>query len=230
MYSYGPPHMAKQKQDDQLEHTYSSYVRLRDVALKTCQTRWVIGRSGERGSGISVLAARHDEDVDMEKKLDGNCTRMLQAILNKSWWQHPTKQQLYRHQPPISKTIHIRGTRHVGHFWRSKDELVSDVLLCTPSHGRAKVGRPARTFIQQLCADTGSSLEDLPRVMDDRDEWQERVREIHACSVTLWWWYILTLLYQKCLHKFLTTGDPFMPDIPMDFYTIFICNGFTIET
>ena len=62
MYSYGPPNMAKQKQDDQLEHTYSSYVRIRDVALKTCQKRWMIGRSGERGSGTSMLAARHDED------------------------------------------------------------------------------------------------------------------------------------------------------------------------
>ena len=64
MYSYGPPHMAKQKQDDQLEHTYSSYVRIRDVALKTWQKQWMIGRSGERGSGISVLAARHDDDND----------------------------------------------------------------------------------------------------------------------------------------------------------------------
>ena len=62
MYSYGPPDMAGQKQDDQLEHTYSSYVRIRDVALKTCQRRWMIGRSGERGSGISVLAAWHDDD------------------------------------------------------------------------------------------------------------------------------------------------------------------------
>ena len=62
MYSYGPPHMAEQKQDDQLEHTYSSYVRIWDVALKTYQRRWTIGRSSERGSGISVLAARHDDD------------------------------------------------------------------------------------------------------------------------------------------------------------------------
>ena len=62
MYSYGPPHMAEQKQDDQLEHTFSSYVRIRDVALKTCERRWTIGRSGERWSGISVLAARHDDD------------------------------------------------------------------------------------------------------------------------------------------------------------------------
>ena len=60
MYSYGPPHMAEQKQDDQLEHTYSSSARIRYVALKTCQRRWTIGRSGERGSGISVLPARHE--------------------------------------------------------------------------------------------------------------------------------------------------------------------------
>ena len=64
MYSYEPPYMAKQKQDDQLEHTYSSYVRIRVVALKTCQKQWIIGRSGERESGISVLAVRHDDDED----------------------------------------------------------------------------------------------------------------------------------------------------------------------
>ena len=63
MYSYGPPYMAEQKQDDQVEHTYSSYVRIRDVVLKTSQRRWMIGRSGERGSGISVLAAGHDDDA-----------------------------------------------------------------------------------------------------------------------------------------------------------------------
>ena len=83
----------------------------------------------------------------MEKKLDGNYTRMLRAILNKSWRQHPTKQQIYGHQPPITKTIIIRRTRHAGHCCRSKDELISDVLLWTPSHARAKAGRPARTYI-----------------------------------------------------------------------------------
>ena len=64
MYSHGPPHMAEQNQDDQLEHTYSSYVRIRDVALKTYRRRWTIGRSGERESRISVLAAWHDDDDD----------------------------------------------------------------------------------------------------------------------------------------------------------------------
>ena len=62
MYSYGPPHMAVQKQDDQHEHTFSNYVRIRDVVQKTCLRRWTIGKSGERGSGISVLPARHDDD------------------------------------------------------------------------------------------------------------------------------------------------------------------------
>ena len=65
MYSYGPPHMAVQKQDDQHEHTFSSYVRVRDVVLKTYLGRWTIGRSGERGSGISVLPARYDDDDDV---------------------------------------------------------------------------------------------------------------------------------------------------------------------
>ena len=60
----------------------------------------------------------------MKKKLDGNYTRILQAILNKSWRQHPTKQQLYGNPPPITKTIKIRRTRHAGHCWRSRDELL----------------------------------------------------------------------------------------------------------
>ena len=62
MYSYRPPHMAEQKQDNQLEHTYSSYVRIWDVALKSCQRQWMIGRSGEKVSGISVLVARDDDN------------------------------------------------------------------------------------------------------------------------------------------------------------------------
>ena len=68
----------------------------------------------------------------LKKKLDGNYTRILRAILNKSWQQHPTRHQLYGHHPPITKTIQVRQTKHAGHCWRSKDELISDVLLWTP--------------------------------------------------------------------------------------------------
>ena len=127
----------------------------------------------------------------LEKKLDGNYTRMLRAILNKSWQQHPTRHQLYGHLPPITKTIQVRRTRQAGHCWRSRDELIRDVLLWIPTHGRAKAGRPARTYIQQLCEDTCCCPEDLPRAMNYREEWRERVRDIRAASTIWWWWWWL---------------------------------------
>ena len=74
----------------------------------------------------------------LEKKLNSNYTRILRAILNKSWRQHPTRHQLYGHLPRITKTIQVRRTRYAGHCWRSRDELISDVLLWTPTYGRAK--------------------------------------------------------------------------------------------
>ena len=125
----------------------------------------------------------------LEKKLDGNYTRMLWAILNKSWRQHPTNQQWYGHLPPITKTIQVRRTRHAGHCWRSRDELISDVFLWTPSYGRVKAGWSARTFIQQLCEDMECNHGDLPEAMNDREKWRERVRDIHAGGMTYWWWW-----------------------------------------
>ena len=124
----------------------------------------------------------------LEKKLDGNYTKMLWAILNKSWRQHPTKHQLYSHRPPITETIQVRRTRHAGHCWRSRDELKSDLLLWTLTYGRAKAGRPARTYIQHTCEDKGCNRVDQPEAMNDREKWLERVRDIRASGTTWWWW------------------------------------------
>ena len=135
---------------------------------------------------------------------------MLRAILNKSWRQHPTRHQLYGHLPPITKTIQVRRTRHAGHHWRSRDELIRDVLLWTPTHGHAKAGRPARTHIQQLCEDTGCCPEDLPRAMNDREEWRERVRDIRATSAT-WWWFLPSFIV---FHFSLSACDSFLCQIP----------------
>ena len=123
----------------------------------------------------------------MEKNLDGNYTIMLGAILNKPWKEYPTTKQLYGHVLPITKTILVRRTRHAGHCWRSRDELISDVLQWTPSHGRVKAGRPAWTYIQQFCTDTKCSVEDLLEAMDDREWWRGRVRDIRADGAT-WSW------------------------------------------
>ena len=94
----------------------------------------------------------------------------------------------------------------IRHEFISASELIRDVLLWIPTHGRAKAGRPARTYIQQLCEDTGCCPEDLPRAMNDREEWRERVRDIRATSTIWWWWLDTTLvhitfwyIYSKCL-------------------------------
>ena len=63
------------------------------------------------------------------------------------------------------------------------------MFLWTPAYGRAKAGRPARTYIHLLCEDTGCSPEDLPEVMNDREKWRERVRDIRASGTTWWWWW-----------------------------------------
>ena len=87
--------------------------------------------------------------------------------------------------------------RHAGHCWRSRDELKRDVLLWTPTHSRAKAGRPARTYIQQLCEDTdvvlktclgqwtigrsgerGSGISVLPAWHDD-----EKAKASHNCKI-----------------------------------------------
>ena len=151
----------------------------------------------------------------LEKKLDGNYTRMLRALLNKSRRPHLTRHQLYGHLPPITKTIQARRTRHAGHCRRSRDELISDVLLWTPAYGRAKAARPARTYIQQLSEDTGCSPEDLPEAMNDREKWRERVRDIPASGTTCWWWRVRIKSYR---HKVLEFHFLF-------FFSSYSCNG-----
>ena len=59
---------------------------------------------------------------------------------------------------------------------------------CTPmdpTYGRAKAGRPVRTYVQQLCGDTRCSPEDLPEAMNDREEWRERVSDVRASGTML---------------------------------------------
>ena len=114
----------------------------------------------------------------IEKKPDGNSTRMLQAILNKSWKQHPAKQQLYYHFPTTAKAS--KANKKFGtllkkkgrtHKWLSPKDPFTRTSQCWPTS-------------KTLPITAGSSLQDKPETMDDRDRWGERIREIRACSPT----------------------------------------------
>ena len=117
----------------------------------------------------------------MVKRPNGNYTRMLRAKLNKSWRQHPPKQQLYGNLPPITK-IKL-DEPDGGTLLENKDEVIRDVVLWPSLHGRAKAEQ-TRTYIQQLCADTECSPEHLPEGMDDREGRRERLRDIRAHGMT----------------------------------------------
>ena len=83
------------------------------------------------------------------------------------------------------KTNQVRRTRHAGHCWRIRDELISDVLLWTPHMAEQNQDDQLEdTYIQQLCEDTGCSPKEMPEAMNDREKWRERVRDIRAGGTT----------------------------------------------
>ena len=129
---------------------------------------------------MHYLDANKTAGEEARRQLHKNVASNIEQVLAAT----PPRHQLYGHLPPITKTIQVRRNRHAGHYWRSRDELISDVLLWTPTYGRAKAGRPAQTYIQQLCEDTGCSPEDLPEEMNDREKWRGRVRDIPAGGTT----------------------------------------------
>ena len=108
-----------------------------------------------------------------------NCayTRMLRDSLNVSWREHMKNREIYNNIPRITSSIREQRMRFAGHCWRSKNELVSDVLLWTPKHGQRSHGRPANTFIDQMVEVTECEVEELINLMDTRDEWKKRVLE-----------------------------------------------------
>ena len=109
---------------------------------------------------IKVKVRSPDGDTEYFDIAAGVLQGMLRAVLNKSWRQH----KLYKLDEP--------DTRDTAGEAR------------TSSYGRAKAGRPARTYIQQLCEDTGCAPEDLPEAMNDKEKWRERVRDIRAGGTT----------------------------------------------
>ena len=110
----------------------------------------------------------------LRNRLDGTYTRMLRAVLGVSWKEHKTNKELYGNLPKITDTLMIRRLRFIGHCWRKKDEVISDLLLWEPKHGARKRGRPATTYVDQLRNDTGLSITELKSIMGNRKEWMKQ--------------------------------------------------------
>ena len=89
----------------------------------------------------------------LESKLNRTFARMLRAILNIHWSAHSNKESLFGKLVQITSVIKERRTGFAGHCYRSKDEVVSDLILWPPKHGKAKVGRPSKSYTKQLTED-----------------------------------------------------------------------------
>ena len=119
---------------------------------------------------------------EMRNRLDGTYTRMLRSVLGVSWKEHKTNKELYCNLPKITDTLMIRRLRFIGHCWRKKDAVISDLLLWEPRHGARKRGRRALTYVDQLRNDTGLSIAELKSIMENRKEWMKLVNGVRVRS------------------------------------------------
>lgn len=102
---------------------------------------------------------------------------MQRVVLDISLVAYPTRHQLYENLQLIFFTMRQRRLRFAGHCCRSEKELISSTLLCNLQHGRQKIERPHKTFMNQLCGDTNYSQEQLPAAMDDQIGWRTRFED-----------------------------------------------------
>lgn len=79
---------------------------------------------------------------------------MLRAVLAFTWKDRKTNKELYGELSSITSVLQERRLKFIGHMWRRKEEIVSQMLLWEPKQGPRKMRRPARTYVDQLREDT----------------------------------------------------------------------------
>jgi len=106
----------------------------------------------------------------MLKSLDGCYTNLLKRVQNLDWRNHPTLQDIYNGLPRISSVLTSRMLTFSGHCFRSKHEVISDLLLwCPAGLKRSK----KHTFLDVLKRETGLQREELGTAMANRELWRE---------------------------------------------------------
>ena len=136
---------------------------------------WRLDFSGQRLKRSSCTDRRlgHWHSL-LTKKLDRAYIQMLRVVKNVTWQQRITNEGLYGGLPRISSTTWERRLWFSGHCWRSKNEVVSDLVLWEPKHSKRSVGGHARTFASLLEADIGVPRDCLLASMGDRVGWRKR--------------------------------------------------------
>ena len=164
----------------------------------------------------------------LEKKLDGNYTRMLKAILNNSRRQHPTRHQLYGHLPPITKTIQGRRTRHAGHCWRSRDDLISDVLLWTPHMAKQKQDDQHEHTFSSYVRIRGVALKTRQRrwTIERSDERRSGISVLAARHDDDNDWLIQLFSYLFFLYFFYVLSSPSFLCLLFDYFHFIVWFGF----
>ena len=120
----------------------------------------------------------------LNKSIDGCYTRMIRKVLNVSWKQHLTNQELYGELPPVSNIIRQRRLKFAGHTVRHPEQTVSEVVLWEPTHGMKNKGGQPKTFVDILKEDTGcKSTNEIRTCMEDRDVWRGIVSRCSAKNV-----------------------------------------------
>ena len=156
-------------------------------------------------SHVDIAIWMHNMDANKTyrekawRQLHKNAASNMEQVLKAA----PNKKQLYGHLPPITKTIQVRRTRYARHCRRSGVKLISEILKWTCSHGRAKTGWPARTYIysmpiQDVVLETyrerwtietggkrGSGRSVLAAWHDDDDDFQPKSQYYESSWVTL---------------------------------------------
>ncbi|XP_072044651.1 uncharacterized protein [Amphiura filiformis] len=104
--------------------------------------------------------------------MNGCYTRLLRSALDISWRTHTTNKELYGELPKVTDKIRKRRLQFAGHCLRSTGQVVSDLVLWKPSHGKRSVGRPSKTYVDLLCEDTGQEPNEIRSCMQDRHIWR----------------------------------------------------------
>ena len=114
--------------------------------------------------------------TNMKRVLDGCYTRFLWKALNINWKSHITYKELNGNLLPVSERLRSRRLRFAGHCARSESEVVSQVLLWQPTHGRRSRGPPKKDYIKVLVEDTGLDAQDFKNCMEERVLWRSHHR------------------------------------------------------